>query len=177
MDEQTTEEKLRKTLFLEAMSRGATFVTVLTTNGEGGLFGVTVSSMTSVSADGFAPTILACVHQKSPAAAAIIANKHFCANILHENQHDVSDIFSGRLVKDHSARFDSVNWTNGKNGVPLLVGATANFECILRTSLLWETHHIMIGHVMEVQLNVDPKALLYGQRGYRKAVSVLGEGP
>ena len=59
-----------------------------------------------------------------------------------------------------------------KNGVPLIIGATANFECILRTSLLWETHHIMIGHVMDVQLNSDPKALLYGQRGYRKAVAV-----
>ena len=76
----------RKKRFMEAMSRGATFVTVLTTDGEVGRFGVTVSSMTSVAADGFAPTILACVHQKSPAANAILTNKSFCANILHESQ-------------------------------------------------------------------------------------------
>lgn len=166
------DEQQRKTMFLEAMSRGATFVTVLTTDGEAGRYGVTVSSMTSVSADGFAPTILACVHQKSPAASAILANKNFCANILHENQQAVSDVFSGRGKKDHAERFSDVEYGIADNGVPVILGATAHFECILRTSLLWDTHHVMIGHVMSVQLNVDPKALLYGQRGYRKAVVI-----
>ena len=154
------------------MSRGATFVTVLTTEGEAGRFGVTVSSMTSVSADGFAPTILACVHQKSEAAQAILANKSFCANILHENQQDISDLFSGRHKTEHTARFDTINWSKSAGGQPLIAGATANFDCILRTSVLWDTHHIMISHVMDVQLNQDPQALLYGQRAYRKAVSI-----
>jgi flavin reductase len=166
------DEGERKRNFLEAMSRGATFVTVLTTDGEAGRFGVTVSSMTSVAADGFAPTILACVHQKSPAAQAILANKTFCANLLHEGQQEVSDLFSGRHKTDHATRFDSVAWTMTESGQPRLSGATANFDCILRTSLLWETHHIMIAHVLDVTLNDDPHALLYGQRAYRKAVGL-----
>ena len=37
--------------FLEGMSRVASAVTVVTTDGDAGRFGVTVSSMTSVSAD------------------------------------------------------------------------------------------------------------------------------
>jgi flavin reductase (DIM6/NTAB) family NADH-FMN oxidoreductase RutF len=162
----------RKQKFLEAMSRGATFVAVLTTDGEAGRFGVTVSSMTSVAADGFAPTILACVHQRSPAANAILANKSFCANLLHENQQDISDLFSGRHKTEHGARFDSVPWTKSDSGQPLIADATANFDCVLRTSLLWETHHILIAHVMNVRLNDDPRALLYGQRAYRKAVGI-----
>jgi flavin reductase (DIM6/NTAB) family NADH-FMN oxidoreductase RutF len=166
------DEVERKQRFLEAMSRGATFVTVLTTDGEAGRFGVTVSSMTSVAADGFAPTILACVHQKSPAANAILANKSFCANLLHENQQDISDLFSGRHKTEHGARFDSVSWTKSHSGQPLIANATANFDCVLRTSLLWETHHILIAHVMDVRLNDDPRALLYGQRAYRKAVNL-----
>jgi flavin reductase len=166
------DEAERKQKFLEAMSRGATFVTVLTTDGEAGRFGVTVSSMTSVSADGFAPTILACVHQKSPAAAAIISNKHFCANILHEGQQQVSDVFSGKHKKPHLERFDDVTWRPAANGTPLIAGATANFECILRTAVLWDTHHVLIAHVTAVHLNDDPRALLYGQRAYQRAVGL-----
>ena len=166
------DEEQRKQKFLEAMSRGATFVTVLTTDGDGGRYGVTVSSMTSVSADGFAPTILACVHHKSPFAAAVLVNKNFCANILHEGQHPVSDLFSGRHRKDHAERFDGLAWRKSAAGQPLITGATANFDCILRTSVLWETHHVLIAHVMDVTLNDDPRALLYGQRAYRKAVGL-----
>lgn len=162
----------RKKKFLEAMSRGSTFVTVITTDGEAGRYGVTVSSMTSVAADGFAPTILACVHHKSPAATAIITNKYFCANILHEGQQNISDIFSGKHKIDPAIRFDSLEWSKGADNQPIIAGATANFECILRTSLLWETHHVMIGHVLAVHLNDDPKALLYGQRAYRRAIEI-----
>lgn len=162
----------RKARFLEAMSRGSTFVTVLTTDGEGGRFGVTVSSMTSVAAEGSAPSILACVHNKSPAAVALLTNRRFCVNILHESQQSVSDLFSGRHTKSHGERFDKVQWSLTRNGQPLIAGATANFDCVLRTSLLWETHHIMIADVTDVLLNEDPKALLYGQRGYRKAIEL-----
>lgn len=166
------DEEQRKQKFLEAMSRGATFVTVLTTNGEGGRYGVTVSSMTSVSADGFAPTILACVHHKSPFAAAVLTNKNFCANILHESQHPVSDLFSGRHKTGHAERFDGLGWSKSGNGQPMIAGVTANFDCVLRTSVLWETHHVLIAHVLDVTLNEDPRALLYGQRSYRKAVGL-----
>jgi flavin reductase len=164
--------KQRKKQFLEAMSRGSTFVTVITTDGEAGRFSVTVSSMTSVAADGFAPTILLCVHHKSPAATAIITNKFFCANILHESQQDISDVFSGRHKTDPALRFDNLDWSKGADGQPIISGATANFECVLRTSLLWETHHVMIGHVLAVLLNEDPKALLYGQRAYSRAIEI-----
>ncbi len=44
-----------RTRFLEGMSRVAAAVTVVTTDGQAGRFGVTVSSMTSVSADTFDP--------------------------------------------------------------------------------------------------------------------------
>ena len=58
-----------RTAFMEGMSRAATFVAVATTDGEGGRAGVTVSSLTSVSADGEMPSLLLCIHHQSPAAA------------------------------------------------------------------------------------------------------------
>jgi len=159
--------------FLEAMSRAATFVAVVTTDGEAGRFGVTISSLTSVSADGDHPSLLACLHHLSPAAEAILKNRVFCANLLHEDQHDVSDLFAGRLAAgDHAARFDRIPWAPGTLGQPVLDGATASFECQVATSVLWGTHHIIIGNVVTVELSDSSAALLYGQRAYRRAVQL-----
>ncbi|MGV3552069.1 flavin reductase family protein [Rhizobium sp.] len=159
--------------FLEAMSRAATFVAVVTTDGEAGRFGVTISSLTSVSADGDHPSLLACLHHQSPVAGAILRNRAFCANLLHEDQHDVSDLFAGRMADgQHSARFDRTSWTPGELGQPNLVGATASFQCRFATSMLWETHHIVVGNVVSVELSDNAGALLYGQRAYRRAVQL-----
>ena len=156
--------------FIEGMSRAATFVAVATTDGEAGRFGVTISSLTSVSADGDHPSLLACIHHLSPAAAAILKNRAFCANLLGEGQQAVSDLFAGRDKGERADRFDRADWQRGEIGQPVLAGSTATFECRLATAVLWETHYIVVGKVMSVTLSDDASALLYGQRAYRKAV-------
>lgn len=156
--------------FLEGMSRAATFVAVATTDGPGGRAGVTVSSLTSVSADGDQPSLLLCIHHQSPAAAAILANRAFCANLLAEDQQATANLFAGRGGGDRADRFHQVTWATGPLGQPILTGATAIFECRLATALLWETHHILVGRVLSVRLSDRPEALLYGQRAYRRAV-------
>jgi flavin reductase len=162
--------------FLEGMSRAATFVAVATTDGEGGRFGVTVSSLTSVSADGDQPSLLLCVHQLSPVGAAILKNRAFCANLLAETQQDFSNLFAGRGGSgDHVDRFTQTAWEPGAHGQPLLAGASAAFECRLATALLWETHHIIVGRVSSVRLSDNPSALLYGQRAYRRAIHLTSE--
>jgi flavin reductase len=158
--------------FVEGMARAATFVTVITTDGPFGRAGVTVSSMTSVSADGAEPSLLFCVHQQSQSAATFLANKGFCANLLQEDQQSTSDLFSGRKKVEGPARFDQIAWIPGVDGHPVLAGATASFECLLGASMLWETHYIIIGKVTKVHLSEDPAALLYGQRSYRRAVTI-----
>lgn len=166
-----------RSAFMEGMSRAATFVAVATTDGEAGRFGVTISSLTSVSADGDHPSLLACIHHQSPAAAAILKNRAFCANLLHEGQQDLANLFAGRAKTDAASRFDLVPWAAGPLGQPLLTGATATFECKLATTLLWETHYIIVGKVTSVGLSDDPAALLYGQRAYRRAVHLLDPTP
>ena len=161
--------------FIEGMSRAATFVAVATTDGEAGRFGVTISSLTSVSADGEHPSLLACIHHRSSTAAAILKNRAFCANLLHEGQQEVANLFAGRAgLANHDERFDRADWETGSLGQPMIRGATAVFECRLATALYWETHHIFVGHVTSVTLSQDPEALLYGGRGYRRAVNFPG---
>ena len=161
--------------FMEGMSRAATFVAVATTDGEGGRAGVTVSSLTSVSADGEMPSLLLCIHHQSPAASAILKNRAFCANLLAEDQQDHANLFAGRSTTDRAERFDRIAWEAGGIGQPILSGATAAFECRLATALLWETHHILVGRVASVLLSDNASALLYGQRAYRRAIHLTGD--
>lgn len=158
--------------FVEGMARASTFVSVITTAGAAGQAGITVSSMTSVSADGGAPSLLFCLHQRSQSAGILLGNRAFCANLLHESQQDLSDLFSGRQSVQGADRFEGIAWTSGASGQPLLTGATASFECELGSAVLWETHYIIVGKVGAVHLSADPAALLYGQRTYRRAVSI-----
>ena len=164
-----------RTAFMEGMSRAAPFVAVATPEGAGGRAGVTVSSLTSVSADGEQPSLLLCIHHQSPAAAAILKNRAFCANLLAEDQQNLANLFAGRSTTDRAERFDRIAWEPGEVGQPLLLGATAAFECRLATALLWETHHIIVGRVASVRLSDNASALLYGPRAYRRAIHLTGD--
>ncbi len=162
--------------FLEAMSRAATFVAVATTDGEAGRFGVTISSLTSVSADGENPSLLGCVHHLSPAATAILKNRAFAANLLAEDQEVIANRFAGRGAPgEHAERFATIDWVTGPLGQPLFLGATATLECRLATAVLWETHYIIVGRVAGVRLSENPAALLYGRRAYRRAVNIKSD--
>lgn len=165
------DEKL-KLDFIEGMSRAATYVAVATTDGHRGRFGVTVSSMTSLSTEGDYPSLLICVHYLSLAAPAMLANRGFCLNLLNEDQSDIANLFAGREGDDPAARLDTVNWTSGEKGHPMIDGAVANFECQMATELWWKTHHVIIGEVTSVRLSDDSRPLLYGGRSYQRAVNL-----
>ncbi|MGN6535321.1 MAG: LysR substrate-binding domain-containing protein [Mesorhizobium sp.] len=158
--------------FVESMSRVASAVTVVTTDGEAGRFGVTVSSMTSVSADTSRPSLLVSIHHLSPAGEAIRKNRRFCANVLSGNQTFVSDLFSGRLKHLNEDRFGEIPWHPGATGAPIIEGAIASLDCELKTALLWGTHFILIGEVEQIELSRQRSPLVYANRGYRRAIPI-----
>ncbi len=153
--------------FLEAMSRAANSVYVVTTDGPGGRAGVTVSSVTSVSAD--APSMLVCVHHRSPAAAAIATNNAFCINLLAEGQADISDVFAGRSGARGEEKFAAGQWGRAATGSPVLTGALAMFDCALVHSLRVGSHHIFIGELQAVALAERGSALVHSNRAYSRA--------
>lgn len=158
--------------FLEGMSRVASAVTVVTTDGDAGRFGVTVSSMTSVSADTTRPSLLVSIHHLSPAGEAIRKNRRFCANVLSGNQSFVSDLFSGRLKHLNDDRFSAIPWHGGATGAPIVDDAIVSLDCELKTALLWGTHFILIGEVAQIELSRQRSPLVYANRGYRRAIPI-----
>lgn len=149
--------------FAAGMRKATSSVCVVTTEGPSGRFGVTVSSMTSVSLE--PPSILVCVRKDNFVAAAILENRAFCVNMLREDQSYISDMFAGRQ-KSEIDRFACASWTKLKTNCPALVGAATVFDCALAESHLFGSHLVLIGKVVSVVNSPSSPALVYHDRQY-----------
>ena len=127
--------------FVAAMRQVATTVTVVTTDGPGGLMGATVSAFTSLSAD--PPAVLVCLKADSRIALAVADNGTFTVNVLPEDAVDVAQRFAGAFDHENPDRFHGVIATPNEFG-PILPRATA-FTCTLQKTYRHATHQICIG--------------------------------
>ncbi len=155
--------------YLEGMSRAASSVSVVTTDGPAGRGGVTVSAMTSISADGEAPTMLTCLNASSSTLPLLLENGCFCINVLSLGQTEISDIFSSRVPAPGGDKFNAVTVEVLATGAPWLTEALVAFDCRLVSAEKHATHHICIGAVEAVRVAREGEPLLYGMRRYLRA--------
>lgn len=158
-----------KKAFLEGMSRAAASVCVVTTDGPAGRAGVTVSAMTSISADGEAPTMLTCLNATASCLPILLENGCFCINVLNTEQTEISDVFSSRLPAPGGDKFNAVSHGVLESGAPYLHAALVGFDCTLVSAEKLGTHHICIGAVKAVRVAPEGEPLLYGMRKYLRA--------
>lgn len=158
-----------KASFLDAMSRSAASVCVVTTDGPAGRGGVTVSAMTSISADGDAPTMLTCLNASSSSLPLVLENGCFCINVLTTGQTEISDVFSSRIPAPGGDKFNAVAHGVLATGAPHLTDAMVAFDCRLISAEKIGTHHICIGAVEAVRVAPEGEPLLYGMRRYLRA--------
>ncbi|WP_298256176.1 flavin reductase family protein [uncultured Litoreibacter sp.] len=162
----TPTSPLRDT-FLDAMSQLVSSVCIVTTDGVAGRAGATVSAMTSVSADGDAPTMLVCMHHASSAAPIILKNRCFCINVLGSDQADIANVFASRTPAPGDNKFSAGAFAPMHTGSPGLGTALVRFDCTLLSDEQIGTHHVLIGSVCDVARR-DGSPLLYGDRDYQK---------
>lgn len=151
-------------LFTTAMRRAATPVSVVTTEGPGGRFGVTVSSVCTASAE--PPQVLVCVHLGGPTAAALRTNKCFAVNILDSKHRHVADSFAGRIARWRSDRFACDTWGVLGTGAPVLADGLLVLDCKLTQELVVSTHAVFVGTVVGLQSR-EGAPLLYSDQAYR----------
>lgn len=147
----------------DAMRRTASGVAVLATDGPGGLAGVTISTLCSLSLE--PPSVIACVHRNSRAIAAVLENGVFSANILSEEQSDVAAAFAGLDPDYEDNRFAAGVWTDA-DGVPRLAGSVVSFACRLADTHRFGSHVILIGEIYAVTTK-DVPPLIYSDRAFR----------
>lgn len=151
-------------LFIAAMRRAATPVSVVTTDGPGGRCGVTVSSLCTASAD--PPQVLVCVHLGGPTAAALRTNKCFAVNILDSRHRHVADSFAGRIDRWREDRFACDTWASLVTGAPVLADGLLVMDCELTQELIVSTHAVFVGTVVGLQSR-EGAPLLYSDQAYR----------
>ena len=135
-------------------------VVVTTTGDEGAPYGLTCSSLSSVTVR--PPTLQVCRTSTSKVLAAILGNGRFAVNLLHARAREAASVFASPVD-----RFAMVPWRlTPRLGLPWLhQDAFAVAECRLARTLEIGDHTMLLGEVAAVDHD-DDVPLLYGKRRY-----------
>jgi flavin reductase len=159
-DEERSDVLISKSDFRSIMRAVVNGVIVITTSHNGLIHGMTATAFASVSSD--PPTVLIIVNRSTRTHPIINVSKLFAINLLSENQVELGDRFAGKLDN----KFDSVDYTLSKRGVPLIEGVAGTLECSAIDEVNVGTHTIFIGRVLQgSRSNAMP--LAYHDGGYK----------
>jgi flavin reductase (DIM6/NTAB) family NADH-FMN oxidoreductase RutF len=153
--------------FKGALGSWAAGVTVVTTKHEDTVYGITVSSFSSLSAD--PALVLVCLADSNRLPGMIRESKHFAISILAEGQDAISSWFSksGREPVKQFDEFGTIEWHTGS---PIIEGAIAHLDCELYQAIPGGDHTIMIGKLVGAASDPTKKPLIYYRRGYRSLI-------
>lgn len=150
--------------FRSAMRQLAGGVSVVTVGRGAEVSGMTVTSVTSLSAE--PPSLLVCVNRGASSWPLLEQHGAFAVNILSADQQDVADRFAGRHGVSGAARFDGARWTTLVTGTPVLVDALASLDCRVEEVIERHSHAIVIGRVVAVGVGERTAALAYWHGDY-----------
>lgn len=151
--------------FRDALSRVATAVTIVATNGEHGMAGVTCSAVCSVCDT--PATVLVCVNRRSYANGIIKRNGVLCVNWLGSAHAEISQVFAGVGEIPMERRFAPAQWDVLATGAPYCKVAVVALDCRVAQAMEVGTHSIFLAEVVQaaaVESIGDP--LVYCQRSY-----------
>lgn len=140
-----------------ALGRYATGVTVVTAIGQRGPVGMTANSFTSVSLD--PPLVLWCPARSSARFGAFAEAGHYAIHVLAADQLALCRRFA-RAGED----FDGLDAGTTPEGLPLLAGCLARFDCVAHAAHDGGDHAILVGRVLRTSMRVGEPLLFWGGR-------------
>ena len=143
--------------FRSALARFATGVTIVTTLGPDGPVGMTVNSFTSVSLD--PPLVLWCPAYSSVRYRAFAEARTYTINVLAEDQRDLCLRFA-RSGDDFSGLGDA----RSPEGVPVLPGCLARFDCAAVATHDGGDHAILVARVLRAEAREGAPLLFWDRR-------------
>lgn len=144
-----------------AMSRFATGVTIISSQGPGGNpVGTTATAVSSLSLD--PPLVLICLAHSSATLGAVRKHGAFGVNILASHQQELSDACAR---PSDSQIWESITHRAGTTGTPRLDEALAHLECVVEHHLPGGDHEIVVGRVIDVELGSEGREPLLHYRG------------
>jgi len=150
--------------FKKALSCWASGVSVVATRDGGLVYGLTVSSFSSLSLH--PPLIICCLNNANRMPAMVRGANGFTVSILASHQSEASNHFSSR-GREPAESFEAVEEGAATSGRPYLVGSAAWLDCELHHAIVEGDHTIVIGRVVEMGAEPELDPLVYYQRAYR----------
>lgn len=147
--------------FRGAMRALASTVSIVTAASARQRFGMTVTTVTSVSVA--PPSLLVCVNKAASLHNPLIESRVFCVNILHARQSELAQTFGSNDVAD---RFAHGDWVTDERAVPHLSDAQANIFCEVDDIHAYGSHSIVIGKVYRLDVRKPVHPLVYQDGRY-----------
>ncbi|GBQ94174.1 FMN reductase (NADH) RutF [Gluconacetobacter liquefaciens] len=138
--------------FRAAMSQLGAPVVVVTTDGQEGRHGLTVSAVCSVSDT--PPTLLVCLNRSNRSYAAFAGNRVLGFNILGEGDQALAAAFASSRLQPEE-RFSHGTWHQAVTGAPLLDGAVVSLDCTVEAVHVSGTHDVLMCHVKAIRHGAD----------------------
>lgn len=161
MDALDVKRQIDGTRFREVLGSYPTGVAIVTGKDKGGSpIGMVVGTFTAVSLE---PPLIAFLPMKSSRTFARLAESStFCVNILAADQEAACQQFASPAED----KFAGLSWHPSPAGNPIIDGVVAWIECDYASVTETGDHFIVLGGVIEMQLQRDTAPLLFFQRGY-----------
>lgn len=150
--------------FREALSRVASSVSIVTTDGADGIAGFTCSAVCAVTDE--PPTILVCVNRKSAANAIIKSNGVLCVSSLGADQVALSQMFAGVGKVPMHERFAGSQWGLLTTGSPYCKTSRVALDCRIAEVREVGTHSIFFAEVLSTVHPTAGEPLIYHSRKY-----------
>ncbi|MDQ0300041.1 flavin reductase (DIM6/NTAB) family NADH-FMN oxidoreductase RutF [Salibacterium salarium] len=146
-------------LFKTAMSKFATGVTIVTTEVDGEVHGMTANAFMSVSLD--PKLVLISVAKHANSHDMIEQSGTFAVSILKENQTELSQYFANQLKEEIDVPFERFEKQ------PIIEDALVNIACRVYDSHEAGDHTLFIGKVDNLKIQ-DEEPLLYFEGNYKQ---------
>jgi len=155
-------------LFKQVMSHWASGIAVITTQYEGDHQGFTANSLASVSID---PLLISMSIVKTLYAGQLLQSSGmFAINVLREDQSEWGKLFAG-FYKDRPNRFEGIDITTTQQSIPLLPNTLAWMLCRVYQTVDVGASTLILGEVVDGQLNEGRPPLLYWRRSWGRFVA------
>jgi flavin reductase (DIM6/NTAB) family NADH-FMN oxidoreductase RutF len=146
-------------LFRNAMGKFATGVTVITTELNGDVHGMTANAFMSVSLN--PKLVLVSIGEKTQMLKKIKESKKYAVNILSQDQKVLSMNFAGQLEEQLDVDFEQLG------GLPVIKDALAQVSCRVVNEVQAGDHTLFIGEVTDIKIT-DQNPLLFFSGKYHQ---------
>ncbi|MCA0983216.1 flavin reductase family protein [Halobacillus yeomjeoni] len=148
-------------MFRTAMGKFATGVTVIASELDGEVHGMTANAFMSVSLD--PKLVLISVGTDAKMNKIIQESQKFTVNILSGSQKEMSMIFSGQIKEERKVDFDIFE------GLPVIENSLVSMACSVYETFEAGDHTLYVGEVMNLSLK-DGEPLTFFEGKYKQMI-------